>query len=60
VQHGVGGVVWEVAEVRSAVDRDPAQGGERESGPEGVGLKVPLHTVRPAKVPDCLTYHHSR
>jgi len=60
VQHGGGGVGWEVAEVRSAVDRDPAQGGERERGPEGVGLKVPLHTVRPAKVPDCLTYHHSR
>ena len=58
VQHGGRGVG--VAEVRGAVDRDPAQGGERERGPEGVGLKVPLHPARPAKVPDCLTYHHAR
>ena len=57
LQHG-GGVRWEVAEVRGAVD--PAHDGERERGPEGVGLKVPLHTVRPARVPDCLTYHHAR
>ena len=59
VQHGGGGVGWEI-EMRGAVDRDPAQGGEREPAPEGAGLMVPLHTVRPAKVPDCLTYHHAR